>query len=116
MSLEMPSKCDMLCSIVDSEKCSGVPCGIDSNSYRKRKQAEKELPFHQLSGAKYPASRDRGCADAGLGRGIIVTAVNRHPITNAQEFKREMSQAADKPVLLTVNTGGQTAFIVVQPK
>jgi len=55
-------------------------------------------------------------ADAGLGRGLIVTAVNRHPITNAQEFKHEMSQAADKPVLLTVNQGGQTAFLVVQPK
>ena len=56
-------------------------------------------------------------ADAGLGRGLIVTGVNRHPVTNAQDFKREMAQtSADKPVLLTVNQGGQTAFIVVQPK
>jgi len=55
-------------------------------------------------------------ADAGLGRGIVITAVNRHPVTNAQDFKREMAQAGDKPVLLTINQGGSSALVVVQPK
>jgi serine protease Do len=55
-------------------------------------------------------------ADASLGRGLVITAVNRHPVTNAQEFKREMAQAGDKPVLLTINQGGTSALVVVQPK
>jgi Do/DeqQ family serine protease len=55
-------------------------------------------------------------ADASLGRGLVITAVNRHPVTNAQDFKREMNQAGDKPVLLTINQGGTSALVVVQPK
>lgn len=55
-------------------------------------------------------------ADASLGRGLVITAVNRHPVNNAQDFKREMSQAGDKPVLLTINQGGTSALVVVQPK
>jgi serine protease Do len=55
-------------------------------------------------------------ADASLGRGLVITAVNRHPVTNAQEFKREMAQAGDKPVLLNINQGGTSALVVVQPK
>ena len=55
-------------------------------------------------------------ADAGLSRGIVITAVNRHPVANAQEFKREMNQAGDKPVLLTISQGGAVALVVVQPK
>jgi hypothetical protein len=37
-------------------------------------------------------------------------------VANVAEFKRLMNAAKDKPVLLTVNTGGQTGFTVVQPK
>lgn len=55
-------------------------------------------------------------AEAGLGRGIVITAVNRHPVANAQEFKREMNQAGDKPALLTISQGGAVALVVVQPK
>jgi serine protease Do len=55
-------------------------------------------------------------ADAGLGRGIVITQVNRHPVATAQEFKREMNQAGDKPALLTISQGGSIALIVVQPK
>jgi serine protease Do len=58
---------------------------------------------------------DSPAADA-VGRGSIVTAVDRHPVTNVAEFKRLMSQAQGKPVLLTTNNGGSTGFAVVQPK
>jgi Do/DeqQ family serine protease len=55
-------------------------------------------------------------ADAGIARGFVITAVDRKPVNNAQEFKRLMSQAQGKPVLLTINQGGATGFVVVQPK
>lgn len=58
---------------------------------------------------------DSPAADA-VGRGSIIVAVDRHPVTNVQEFKRLMNAAKDKAVLLTVNNGGQNAFVVVQPK
>ncbi len=55
-------------------------------------------------------------ADANaLGKGAVILAVNRQPVSNVGEFKRLMNQANGKAVLLTVNVGGQTAFTVVQP-
>ena len=55
-------------------------------------------------------------ADAGsLGKGAVITAVNRQPVTNVSDFKRLMTAAKGKAVLLTVNLGGQTGFTVVQP-
>ena len=50
----------------------------------------------------------------GLGRGVVIMAVNRQPINNVSDFKRLMNEAKGKSVLLTVNAGGQTAFTVVQ--
>jgi serine protease Do len=55
-------------------------------------------------------------AEAGIGRGVVITAVNRHPVATAQDFKRMMNDANGKPVLLTVNQGGQSGFVVVQPQ
>jgi len=54
-------------------------------------------------------------ADATLGRGALITAVNRQPVSNVQDFKRLMNQASGKPGLLTVNIQGSIAFTVVQP-
>jgi serine protease Do len=54
--------------------------------------------------------------DANIGRGTVIVAVDRHPITSAQEFKRLMDAAKGKPVLLTINQGGSTLFTVVQPQ
>jgi Do/DeqQ family serine protease len=55
-------------------------------------------------------------ADAPLGRGTVIMQVDRHPVTNVQDFKRLMNAAQGKAVLLTINQGGTTAFTVVQPQ
>jgi serine protease Do len=52
---------------------------------------------------------------ASLGKGAVIIAVNRQPVTNTADFKRLMNEAKGKPALLTVNIGGQTGFTVVQP-
>jgi S1-C subfamily serine protease len=60
---------------------------------------------------------DSTAADVGgIGRGTVILAVDRHPVTNVADFKRLMAQAQGKPVLLTTNNGGATGFVVVQPK
>jgi serine protease Do len=55
-------------------------------------------------------------ADSALGRGAIITAVDRKPVNNVEDFKRLMSEAEGKSVLLTVTSSGGTGFTVVQPK
>ncbi|MBV9081634.1 MAG: PDZ domain-containing protein, partial [Acidobacteriaceae bacterium] len=54
-------------------------------------------------------------ADSGVGQGDIITGVDRKPVGAVQDFKRLMNAAQGKSVLVTVNRGGQTAFLVVQP-
>ncbi|MFL6449325.1 MAG: Do family serine endopeptidase [Bryobacteraceae bacterium] len=51
-----------------------------------------------------------------LSRGMVITAVDRKPVMSAQEFRRLVSQAQGKPVLLTYNVGGQTGFTVLKTK
>jgi serine protease Do len=51
-----------------------------------------------------------------LARGLVITAINRHPVANVSDFKRLMSQAQGKPVLITFNANGQTGFTVIHPK
>ncbi|MBV8866614.1 MAG: PDZ domain-containing protein, partial [Acidobacteriaceae bacterium] len=55
-------------------------------------------------------------ADANLGKGFVIMAVNRQPVTNVSDFKRLMNEAKGKAALLTINAGGQTAFTVIQPQ
>jgi serine protease Do len=54
-------------------------------------------------------------ADANLGRGVVIVAVNRQNVSSVSDFKRLMNEAKGKAALLTVNLGGQTGFTVVQP-
>lgn len=61
---------------------------------------------------------DSPAADA-VAKGLVITAIDRQPVKNVQDFKRLMAADANKPVLLTLNTGqpgGGTAFVVVKPK
>lgn len=55
-------------------------------------------------------------ADAPLQQGSIIVAVDRHPVASVTDFRRLMNAAEGKPVLLTINNGGQVTFAVVQPK
>jgi Do/DeqQ family serine protease len=48
-----------------------------------------------------------------LGRGTVIVAVNRHPIANTSDFKREMAASKGKAVLLTVDQGGTNLFVVL---
>lgn len=50
-----------------------------------------------------------------VGRGMVITSVDRQPVNNAQDFKRLMSQANGKAVLLGINQGGSNLFLVLQP-
>ncbi len=51
-----------------------------------------------------------------VARGVVITAVDRKPVNNVEDFKRLMSQDEGKSVLLTVASSNGTGFTVVQPK
>ena len=55
-------------------------------------------------------------ADAGVQRGDIIQEVNRKPVANVDQFQEAMRAAGNESVLLLVNRGGQTSFIVIPPR
>jgi serine protease Do len=61
---------------------------------------------------------DQGSAAAGSGivQGDVITGVDRKPVAAVQDFTRLINGAQGKSVLVTVNHGGFTRFLVVPAK
>lgn len=55
-------------------------------------------------------------AESGIGQGDVITGVDRKPVATVQDFTRVMNQAQGRNVLVTVNHGGFTRFLVVPAK
>ena len=54
-------------------------------------------------------------SDAGLQRDDVIEEVNRHPVPNVAVYERIVRQAGKQTIVLLVNRGGQTSFVVVEP-
>ena len=52
-------------------------------------------------------------AEAGLQRGDVIQEVNRQPITNVSDFSRLTQSSGNESILLLVNRGGNTMFVVI---
>jgi serine protease Do len=55
-------------------------------------------------------------ADAGLKRDDIIEEVNHHSVTTVAEYERVVREAAKQELVLLVNRGGQTSFMVIEPE
>ena len=53
---------------------------------------------------------------AGLQRGDVIQEVNRRPVTSTTEFDRALRSAGNESILLLVNKGGRTSYIVLDQK
>jgi serine protease Do len=51
---------------------------------------------------------------AGLQRGDVIEQVNRHPVDSVSQYHREIRMAGNQSIVLLVNRGGTTRFVVVQ--
>ena len=55
-------------------------------------------------------------ADAGLERGDVIEQVNRHPVNSVSDYQRLIREARNESIVVLINRGGQTQFLVVQPE
>jgi serine protease Do len=55
-------------------------------------------------------------AETGLERGDVIQEVNRKPVNNVEQFRAAVRAAANQPLLLLVNRGGNTQYVVISPK
>lgn len=59
-------------------------------------------------------SDDSPAADAGLQRGDVIEQVNRQPVNSVSDYQRLIGQAGKQTIVLLVERGGNTTFLVVQ--
>jgi S1-C subfamily serine protease len=57
--------------------------------------------------------RSSPAAEAGLRRGDVIQEVNRQPVNNVGAFERIAGRSGGEPLLLLVNRGGRTQYVVV---
>ena len=55
-------------------------------------------------------------AAAGLDAGDVIQEVDRKPVHNVDEYRQVLAEAHGRSVLLLVNRGGSTHFLVIQPQ
>ena len=55
-------------------------------------------------------------AAAGLDAGDVIQEVDRKPVHNVDEYRQALAEAHGRSVLLLVNRGGSTHFLVIQPQ
>ncbi|MCL5742743.1 MAG: PDZ domain-containing protein [Acidobacteria bacterium] len=53
---------------------------------------------------------------ADLQRGDVIQEVNRQPVATAGEFEQAVRAAGNQPVLLLVDRGGSTMYVVLKPR
>jgi len=61
-------------------------------------------------------SSPAAAAQPPLSRGDVIQEINHKPITNTSDYQQAMSGADKQPVLLLVNHGGVTGYVVVEPR
>jgi serine protease Do len=55
-------------------------------------------------------------SEAGLQRGDVIEQVNRHPVNSVADYEHLIREAGSEAVVLLVNHGGNTGFVVIQPE
>ncbi len=55
-------------------------------------------------------------ADVGLQHGDVIEEINRQPVSSVSDYQQLVGQAGKQTLVLLVNRGGETAFLVVRPE
>lgn len=96
-------------------KGGGVLDGVSMESLTPDIATQLGIPSTVRGVIVTSVDSDSAAADAGLRRGDVIQQVNRQPVTSTREVQNIISKAGEKPILLLINRGGNTAFVVVQP-
>ncbi len=97
------------------ENASGALQGVQVENLTPDVAQQLQLPSSTKGVVVSSVDDSSPAAEAGLQQGDVIQSVDKQPINNEGDFNRLMSKAG-KSVLLLVNRGGRTVFMVVESK
>ena len=76
---------------------------------------ELKLPASEAGVVVTQLDPSSTAAAAGIRQGDVIEEVNRKPVRNVEQFRQALAAGANQAVLLLVNRGGATHFVVIEP-
>jgi serine protease Do len=73
-----------------------------------------KLPPSQTGVVVTELDPSSAAAAAGIREGDVIQEVNRKPVRNVEQFRHALAATANQAVLLLVNRGGTTHFVVLE--
>jgi len=97
------------------ENASGALQGVQVENLTPDVAQQLQLPSSTKGVVVSSVDESSPAAEAGLQQGDVIQSVNKQAVNNESDFNHLMSKAG-KSVLLLVNRGGRTVFMVVESK
>ena len=97
------------------ETSEGVLEGVDVQNLTSDLAQQLNLPANTKGVVVTQVDPSSPAAAVGLDRGMVIQEVNRKPVNSVDEFKRAVAASKDQQILLLVNQGGVTRYLVVEP-
>jgi Do/DeqQ family serine protease len=94
----------------------GVLRGLKVDTLTPSIARELQLPAGTNGVVVTTVDSSSPAAAADIQRGDVIQEVNRKPVRNMEDYQRAVQSVGDQSVLLLINRGGQTHFVVVQPQ
>ena len=96
------------------EQQPGLMQGVDVQDLTPDIVQQLGLPSNTKGVVVAQVAQGSPAEAAGLQRGDVIEQVNRHPVGSVSQYRREIRMAGNQSIVLLVNRGGTTRFVVVQ--
>lgn len=97
-----------------AENSEGALQGVDVQNLSPDLAEQLNLPPSTKGVVVTEVDPASPAAAVGLERGMVIEEINHKPVTNVAQFKQALAGAANQPVLLLVNQGGVTRYLVIE--
>jgi serine protease Do len=97
------------------ESPSGLK-GIQVQNLTSDVARQLQLPTSTAGVVVSEVDPSSAAAESGLKRGDVILEVNRKPVRNVEQYQQALTGAANQSVLLLINRGGTTHYVIVQPQ
>jgi len=90
--------------------------GLSVEELTPQMRRQFDLPARSTGVVVVDVEAGSAAAEAGLRRGDVIQEVNRKAITNVPQFEEAVRRGGNEPVMLLINRGGSTQFVVLESR